>query len=467
MPRVISYTPSWLSRPSPGFDLFASKSKASTRATNGPSNVTEYSGPHRTIACRGSEIFVAAGNEIRWSDLVLLQETGSAQKFSQSHPQAAQTASQDEIRPYRVSANNTTKYQSCLIISFKLLKVTIHGPIRQLVISPQGEYMAVVTAHTIYIAVLPDPSHLNTEDTSPLKLKTFQLGPTAHVLEQSSIASVIWHPLGYRGRCLVTVTNDAVVRLWELNRADRSTFSEPTLAVDLKKLANATSADENLSASKYGASKGFSPDSFELEVAAASFGGSLNQEGIHGWAPMTLWVAMKEGDVYALCPLLPSRWQLKKTPSASTFMQSLMASIHSKYASTQENLTASADDRRTSRQQLSWLLDITCQEPLIEGEFFEETMEVYSRPASTPSIPKLQGPFTLAPDFGEDFELTDIIISGLKILDEDKGDGRKDGIPASVVCLLTSNCDVHICLDLDGIEGQWLPSGRACFHPRL
>ena len=327
--------------------------------------------------------------------------------------------------------------------------------------------MAIVTAHTIYIAVLPDPSHLNTEDTSPLKLKTFQLGPTAHVLEQSSIASVIWHPLGYRGRCLVTVTKDAVVRLWELNRADRSTFSEPTLAVDLKKLANATSADENLSASKYGASKGFSPDSFELEVAAASFGGSLNQEGIHGWAPMTLWVAMKEGDVYALCPLLPSRWQLKKTSSASTFMQSLTASIHSKYASTQETPTASADDLRASRQQLSWLLDITSQEPLIEGEFFEETMEVYSRPASTPSIPKLQGPFTLAPDFREDFELTDIIISGLKILDEDKGDGRKDGIPASVVCLLTSNCDVHICLDLEGIEGQWLPSGRACFHPGL
>ena len=108
MPRVISYTPSWLSRPSPGFDLFASKSKASTRATNGPSNATECSDPHRTIACRGSEIFVAAGNEIRWSDLVLLQETGSVQKFSQSHSQAGQTTSRDEIRPYRVSANNAT-----------------------------------------------------------------------------------------------------------------------------------------------------------------------------------------------------------------------------------------------------------------------------------------------------------------------------------------------------------------------
>ncbi|OCL08466.1 hypothetical protein AOQ84DRAFT_364084 [Glonium stellatum] len=321
--------------------------------------------------------------------------------------------------------------------------------------------MAIVTAHTIYIAVLPDPSHLNTEDTSPLKLKTFQLGPTAHVLEQSSIASVIWHPLGYRGRCLVTVTKDAVVRLWELNRADRSTFSEPTLAVDLKKLANATSADENLSASKYGASKGFSPDSFELEVAAACFGGSLNQEGIHGWAPMTLWVAMKEGDVYALCPLLPSKWQLKRTSSTSTFMQFLMASIHSKYASIQENHTASPDDRRTSRQQLSWLSDITCQEPLVECEFFEEIIEVYSRPASTPSIPKLQGPFTLAPDFGGDFELTDIIISGLKTLDENKGGDGKDGIPVSVVCLLTSNCDIHICLDLEGVEGQWLPSGKS------
>ncbi|OCK85256.1 hypothetical protein K432DRAFT_413447 [Lepidopterella palustris CBS 459.81] len=464
MPKVLSYTPSWLSRPSPGFDLFAANSNAPTKAPNGLGKATEYSGPLRTIATRNSEVFVAVGNEIRWSDLVLLQETDKASRsrFSRSQSRSERTAYEDDVGFYRVSSSSNSSSQPRLTRVTKVLKVSIHRPIKQLVISPQGEYMAITTSHTAYIAVLPDSALLNSEDTSVLKLKTFQLGPTAHVLEQPPIASVIWHPLGYRGRCLVTVTTDAVVRLWELNRADRSTFNEPALAIDLKKLANATSADDNLSASKYGATKGFSPDSVELEVASACFGGSpRSQDAVHGWAPMTLWVAMKEGDVYALCPLIPSKWQLNRTSSGAAVIETLTTSINSRYASLEDQLDISEDERRSSTQQLSWLSDIIYQEHLIEDGLLGEAYDVYSRPTSTPPIPKLQGPFSLVPELDEDFELADIIVSGFKILGDDLEEAKSEGLPASVVCLLTTSCEVHICLDLDGIEGRWLPSGKS------
>ena len=65
MPRIISRTPRWLSRPAPGHTLFAK---------DGRRNSIE--GPQRTIAHRGTEIFVAVGNELRWADLVLLKEQG-------------------------------------------------------------------------------------------------------------------------------------------------------------------------------------------------------------------------------------------------------------------------------------------------------------------------------------------------------------------------------------------------------
>lgn len=84
MPKIISYTPSWLSRPNPGFRVFDNP-KAQRLAQdeedivgNGDTNHDEHVGPNRTIARRGAEVFVVVGTHIRWADLSLLKE-GSEQ----------------------------------------------------------------------------------------------------------------------------------------------------------------------------------------------------------------------------------------------------------------------------------------------------------------------------------------------------------------------------------------------------
>lgn len=414
MPRVISYTPEWLMRPNPGYELFAPKSTA----VKAPA-VQGGAGRRKTIATRNSEVFVAVGTEIRWADLELLKEgTGS----------------------------------------YRTLKVSIPLPITQLVISPSGDCLAVSTSHTVHVVILPDATLLDTEDTGPIKPKAFQVGPTAHVREESPVASVLWHPLGYRGRCLVTITREGVVRLWEVNRSDRSTFSDPAMSIDLKKLANATSDEEDLSASKYGAPKGFSPDSFELEVASACFGDFPDQEGVHGWAPMTLWIAMIEGDIYALCPLLPSKWQLQEAAGATTVLQTLATSINADYsANTQDDIEGSAEQADTSERQLSWLSDILYSEPFHEELPSGDSIRVFSRPSSVPACPLLQGPFSLSSSDVEDFEISDIIVFSLKTFSESTEEEPAEGLPAAVVCLLTDTSNVHICLDLLGIVGRWLP----------
>lgn len=82
MPKIISYTPSWLSRPSPGFHLFSSNRSAdskrdaergSNQFVNGSGNKKKLVGHVKTIARRGTEIFVVVDNEIRWSDLGMLK----------------------------------------------------------------------------------------------------------------------------------------------------------------------------------------------------------------------------------------------------------------------------------------------------------------------------------------------------------------------------------------------------------
>ena len=92
MPKILSYTPAWLSRPSPGFNLFTSDGKKLSgeidrqslkKSTNGVRQRSEdKSRPHRTIARRGTEIFVAVGNTIRWADLCMLKDDWESQEHN-------------------------------------------------------------------------------------------------------------------------------------------------------------------------------------------------------------------------------------------------------------------------------------------------------------------------------------------------------------------------------------------------
>lgn len=329
--------------------------------------------------------------------------------------------------------------------------------------SPNHDYLAILTKHTVHIAILPDPTHLGAADRSPLRLKTYTLGPTTHVTSQSPIASALWHPLGVWGTCIVTVTEEAVVRVWELSTVDRWTFDKPTLVIDLKKLADGTSLDQDFSASKFGASKSFSPDSVEMEVASACFGG----RNTGGWSPMTLWVAMREGDVYALCPLLPEKWA---PPPA--LVPSLSVSIVAKAAMMENDADYPEDVKRLASQQLAWMADLDNQEPTyMEGTVDELEVEVYTRPSHPGRIPKLQGPFDfdLAPETDSELDelLTDIYVIGSKLdsdalmagEDEDLELAYEDegGLSINVVCLLTASGRVSMSLDLDGVEAQWLP----------
>jgi nucleoporin NUP82 len=78
MPRVIKRTPEWLVPPAPGHSLFSSTKtlKSSTEQAGSASSTS----PLRTIAKgRGTEVFIAVGNELRWADLGVLKQ-GAQQK---------------------------------------------------------------------------------------------------------------------------------------------------------------------------------------------------------------------------------------------------------------------------------------------------------------------------------------------------------------------------------------------------
>ncbi|QDS69228.1 hypothetical protein FKW77_001146 [Venturia effusa] len=422
MPRVLSHTPEWLIQPSPAYQLFAESEK--TSRGNGKHGGSAYNGPLRKLARgRGTEVFVASGNELRWADLQTLKNNFELEE--------------DE----RQGAS-------------RVIKVSGHGEITQLVVSPEKDYLAVVRSHTVYVFQIPNSNYLYNHDDSPLKVKSFQVGPTAHVLDEAPIVSVLWHPLGALGKCLITITEDSVLRLWEIDTDNRSSFDEPSTSFDLKKLANAVSAEQDLSdirASKWGMSKGFTPDSVELEPAAACFGGR-GEEGESPWRSMTLWIAMTGGDVYALCPLLPKRFQ-----TIPGFLNTLSLTVSAK--SLKIDAEAPNTNSPSIEAQAEWLEELEDQEPFVPSGPSEITpSHVYSRPQHPGPAPKLQGPFAFLPELDGEPDLADILVVGLESMDLEDGD-LPPSTAASAICLLTSEGDVQICLDVEGVEAQWLPTG--------
>jgi nucleoporin NUP82 len=456
MPRILSYTPSWLTRPSPGFQIFEGTPKIPTTA--GARNTSSLpSGPLRTIACRGTQIFVAIGKEIRWSDLVLLKDY-ETERAARSRKETPLSDTGYPQSMFRVS----TRFSICLVDgtdrSDQKLKTSLPGPIIQLRISTLGDYMAIVTNHTVHVAILPDSYEL---DPDAFQLKTFQLGPTVHVSETSPVVTALWHPLGELGRCLVTVTADAVVRLWEINKDNRDSFGDPALTLDLKKLGNAEFDGEDLEDPGFGF-KAFGPDAIALETAGAAFGG-LGQKRESPWSAMTLWLATTGGDVYALCPLLPAKWQAY--PGLIDTLRKHSA-VRTKEARDFPNKFTKDGDNL--RMQTKWIEELMEQEPFLISTTLEGgQVMIYSRPNHPRPAPMLQGPFDHMLD--EVDNISDLVVRNIRVGDEelefetgevldDHEEDESDPLGATLVCLVTKPGKLHILLDLEGVEGQWLPS---------
>ncbi|KAI9883791.1 MAG: hypothetical protein M1823_004423 [Watsoniomyces obsoletus] len=444
---VVRQTPAWLADQTPGCELFTAPSTSNRSTPPKP-------GPSRTIARRGQEIFVAVGNQLRWADLTILQEKWRAEH----HPsQKAASTDQEKDGAHGIREDERRAH-------YRVLKVPVWEDIRQLIISPRGDLIAILTSHTVHVAVLPDPSHLRASHSSPIKLKAYTVGSTAHVLTRAPLASAVWHPLGVSGHCLVTTTSEAIVRIWEFDLGNRWSFDSPSLTINLRRLADNLPQDQDRSWSRMSASKVFSPDAVEMEVAATCFGGSPRAEQ-DPWAPMTLWVAMRQGDVYALCPLLPSKWS-----SPPSLVPSLSATILSKHASRKMELSTTDVRRQVGNEQVEWIREVENQQYMPQQREQEEGPEMvfHKRPENPDVLPALQGPFDVDllmedDENGNEVFLTDIYTiagrSSSGFASEEPQFAAEpiggDSLSWGMVCLLTGMGRLHVLLDTEGVEGRW------------
>lgn len=256
------------------------------------------------------------------------------------------------------------------------------------------------------------------------------------------------------------------MRVWELNRSNRWSFDSPTLAIDLQKLDTAKSQQDDVSPRGVNSGRAFSVDAVDMEIVSACFGGTgLPDESV--WSSMTLWTVTADGDVYALCPLLPSKWS-----PTSTQLPSLSAKAVLGVTSSSQDVDLLRDGVLLSKDQYEWLSDIDAQVPMSaarDGDL-SITDVIYNRPQRPGPTPRLQGPFQLAAGSLVDYlDVSDIHVIASRLdteemmLGEDNESDQglqeeTEGLSAAVICLLSTDGRVHLFLDLEGVEGQWLPA---------
>ena len=350
-----------------------------------------------------------------------------------------------------------------MLTTSQTLNVRTFENIEQLVVSPTGEFLAILTSHCVKVVLLPDFSQMSI-DTASLKPTTWQLGPEVHVLNQSPLVTALWHPLAEGGSSLVTVTEDGTVRLWELDKKNRWSADKPSKAFNLTKLAQADSAAADLTPpNSTNDSESSKPDA-GIQVASACFGGAgASHENV--WSSMTLWIASKQGNLYALCPLLPARWIV---PPSS--ISDLGASIAARSTTLDEATAPSIEeDAQGLTDQLTWIAEILDTTEIQKDDTFDsEVTEIYRTPSIPSSVPKLQGPFEIFPHLDMDMSVSDMIVipasspsvSGEPEDEDQLEEDLETKSPMDMICVATTHGSLHILANPCGVEGRWLPFSK-------
>ena len=270
----------------PQHAIFGLPTEPSSASSSQPPPLPALSGPRKRLLLRGSDLVLAVGHEIRIASV-----SDAKARFDSS------------------SDNLGDDYD---IGHYKTLKSTaLSFEIHQLVLNPTGKLLAVVGKNEVAVIVLPRKGWASAYGnqiecrqvrinllafidlllTKPNMCRSLSVGRYYHSLPGSPpVASAVWHPWGEEGSSLLVLTTDSLLR--EYNIADDAQEPAQTLSF--------LTASPKPTASA--ARRGFSADDEEGARAVGMVVG-----GGAGWGPLTVMELMKNGDVRAICPFLPSK----------------------------------------------------------------------------------------------------------------------------------------------------------------
>ncbi|KAF9973191.1 hypothetical protein BGZ73_003602 [Actinomortierella ambigua] len=334
------------------------------------------------LACMAvfeQELFVAVGRQVRHASLTDLKK-------------AVDGFSADKAFEYLEKKRH------------RVLEIeSIDFDIRKLVLNQDGRLMAVVGDEKIVIVELPKKYPT---DIKPLVCKSYIVGAYYHINKgPSKVVKVLWHPLSNGYTHLLVMTQDAVLRMYNL----ANNMDEPEGVYNFRDhSSNTYSYDDD-------------------EAASFCFGTKSSE-----WGLMTVYALMQNGDIYSMTPVLP-----KNSLLPATVLGGLNSRLEA-YQRAASGLAASHEDQLRAK----WV------EALLDSaEASDETNETYlvRRPTFKHGEAARKGPYLLQP---APKELDDDDNRACDILSVEAG-------LADLIGVAHSCGKVDIFVSLEQPEGDW------------
>ncbi|KAL1924463.1 uncharacterized protein VTP21DRAFT_4117 [Calcarisporiella thermophila] len=366
-------------------------------------NAYDLQGKKARMTTSGEDLFVATGSQLR---LLRLSEWKNAvESEGRKHDNG------DWI--------NQQKY--------KVLEIPdVTFTIQSLAVNPNGRLIALTGTKEIAVAVLPRGRSLQLDNTS---CRTYTIGSFYHNADSSTrIAKVRWHPLSEKRSHLMVLTNDGVLRIYDV--AKNIEEPETTLRFPASRRAGT-----------------FSVDSFR-EAVSFCIG-----NGTQDWGMFTVYVLMNTGEVYSMCPVLPGRCYIDRS-----HLQNLACLVRAKSDQISKLADQNPDDFEFLHQQYTlqqrWLDEVFSklrQDELTIADIKEQPSEreVISPPKDFPYPIYLQGPYVLQSAIDDNDETEDDI-------EEEASDILSlETAPVGVVAVAYAGGRVNVYLEVERAEAMW------------
>ncbi|KAI1314958.1 hypothetical protein EDD11_001442 [Mortierella claussenii] len=342
----------------------------------------EYQQSYLGLSCmalHGQDLYVAVGRQVRHTSLAELK------KGVENHGPTA-------------AAEFIDKKQH------KVLNIQhIDFEIRRLVLNPDGNLLAIVGDEKIVVAALTKTMR---QDPKSVSIKSFVLGEYYHINKgPSKVVKVLWHPLSKGYSHILVMTHDNLLRMYDV----AVNPDEPEQVFSFSDGAHTSGT--------YGA---------DTDVAASLCFGSKYSP----WGQLSVYCLTQWGDIYMICPVMPSTCLLDASD-----LDDIRYQLEQESAETGQP----REVREAKREWLDSLLESMQPHP------FSDEMVIVHSPVLKVATPTRQGPFLYQPAPIE-LEDDDNRANDILCLDTEA---------TEVIAVAHSSGKVDVCIVVDRPAPRW------------
>ncbi|CAO3591650.1 unnamed protein product [Absidia cylindrospora] len=277
--------------------------------------------------------------------------------------------------------------------------------------------------------------------------KTLLIGQDIYSNGDTRILKMDWHALSETGSHIMVLSNDSFLRMFDVSVDTNTPEQKFNLAVSQRKQSATTTTSFGISADD--------EMDEEEEVATFTLGGPSHDTS--GWEPFTVYYALNNGHMYALCPVLPFKSTVRRQ-----HLESLACVSQTKCNQLLENDNGDTNEQTHPcyyyfAMQFSWIKDVLetarASKRIPRVMMDSNHLCIQTDKTSIPLRVQSQGPFLIKETQQQNNSSVHSQTSDMLLLQSSGFD---------IIALASTNGSIRNYLLAGGIGAQWiLPSGKA------